>query len=162
MAGFKQKEKKESEKIVYLNNVLGIIKQKNYNDISPLDQHLTTFSFWPSLLMKRLLESESVNKIEWWLGLGSQLSITCYSWGLSCFPWPGAGAWGAGEGAARRRPAVPGQGGCKRPARYWAHPQQQQRPRRSPPAQPQHPRSENRNPRPGKSHLLDIPVSHFS
>ena len=45
MAGFKQKEKKESEKIVYLNNVLGIIKQKNYNDISPLDQHLTTFSY---------------------------------------------------------------------------------------------------------------------
>ena len=48
MAGFKQKEKKESEKIVYLNNVLGIIKQ-NYNDISPLDQHLTTFSSWPLL-----------------------------------------------------------------------------------------------------------------
>ena len=43
MSSFEQKEKKESEKIVYLNNVLGIIKQ-NYNDISPLDQHLTTFS----------------------------------------------------------------------------------------------------------------------
>ena len=48
MSRFKRKEKKESEKIVYLNNVLGIIKQ-NYNDISPLDQHLTTFSCWSSL-----------------------------------------------------------------------------------------------------------------